>query len=144
MNPPQAKKPNRHAKVYIDGASRGNPGRAAAGVVFYDQQGTLIEEVGRYLGETTNNVAEYQGLLLALQRAQALGIRSLEIFSDSQLLTKQLNGHYQVKSPHLLPLYRQVKQLMQAFEYVTIRYVPRTANQRADRVANRALEEGLK
>ena len=89
-----------------DGASRGNPGPAGAGMVLFDPQGRLQARKGRYLGETTNNVAEYQALLLGLEEAQRLGVKKLRVLADSELMVKQLTGRYRVKSPHLIPLWR--------------------------------------
>ncbi len=113
-------------------------------MVLCTPEGEVIEEIAKSLGETTNNVAEYQSLLLALHRSQELGLEVLEIFTDSQLLARQLNGQYQIKSAQLRPLFHQAKLLMQKFACVTVTHIPRTENQRADQLANRAIEEQQK
>jgi ribonuclease HI len=127
-------------RLHCDGASRGNPGPAGAGMVLHDPQGRLQVRKGRYLGKTTNNVAEYQALLLGLEEAQKLSVKKLRILADSELLVKQLNGLYRVKSPHLLPLWRQALQALRQFEAYAIIHVPREKNRLADEVANQAID----
>jgi ribonuclease HI len=127
--------------LYCDGASRGNPGPAGAGIALYDPQGELKVQAGRYLGHTTNNVAEYQALILGLEQARHLGVARIRIFADSQLLVRQLTGRYQVKSSHLLPLWRQAKQELQNFQAYTITHVPREANRQADLLARQAIDQ---
>lgn len=127
--------------VYSDGASRGNPGPAGAGAVLLDKEGHLLERLGKYLGEQTNNQAEYEGALLGLRRARALGALSVELLSDSQLLIRQLQGRYKVKSPGLGPLYRQALEVLAHFSKVTLRHIPREENQEADTMSNRAIDE---
>ena len=128
-------------RLHCDGACRGNPGPAGAGMVLHDPQGRLQVRKGRYLGETTNNVAEYQALLLGLEEAQRLSVKKLRVLADSELMVKQLNGHYRVKSPHLLPLWRQALQALQQFEAYAIMHVPRENNRLADEVANQAIDQ---
>jgi ribonuclease HI len=125
--------------IHIDGAARGNPGPAAFAYVITPDEGPAIEEHGR-LGQTTNNVAEYSALVRALERAGQLGADRLLIFSDSELLVKQMNGLYRVKNDDLRDLHDQAKRLMDRFERVTIRHVPRSENRRADRLCNEALD----
>jgi ribonuclease HI len=125
--------------VCIDGASRGNPGPAAIGVVVFDGR-TPVREIGEAIGITTNNVAEYRALLRGLREAASLGARAVRVQSDSELLVRQLTGQYRVKSEALLALYRQVRQRMRHFETVSFRHVPRGQNARADALANRALD----
>ena len=128
---------------YIDGASRGNPGRSAIGVVFYGPAGEHSEpllEWGAGLGCATNNVAEYQALLSALGKAVEMGIRSLIVRSDSELLVRQMTGRYRVRQPHLQVLFGQAKQLEAAIGRVSYEHVPRTKNVRADGLANEALD----
>lgn len=127
-------------RLYCDGASRGNPGPAGAGAVLYDPRGELSGQRGLYLGETTNNVAEYRALLLGLQMARQLGVHQLQIFADSELLVKQLTGRYRVKSPHLLPLWHESRKELQKFRAYAISHVPRAENQRADEMANQAID----
>jgi ribonuclease HI len=131
-------------RLYCDGASRGNPGPAAAGVVLLDPQGGQQVRKGRYLGQTTNNVAEYQALLLGLEEAHKLGVQKLQVFADSELMVKQLTGRYRVKSPHLLPLWRQALLALKQFEAYVVAHVPREENRLADEAANRAIDQKLK
>ena len=128
-------------RIHVDGASRGNPGDAGFGVHVADHEGTTVAELYGHLGRATNNVAEYQGLLHALRWALAQGARSLEIFSDSELLVRQMAGRYRVKNPKLQPLYREASALVARFERVRLEHVPRELNKEADALANRALDE---
>jgi ribonuclease HI len=128
-------------RLHCDGASRGNPGPAAAGIVLHDPQGRLRVNTGRYLGETTNNVAEYQALLLGLAEARKQEVQRLRIFADSELMVKQLTGRYRVKSPHLIPLWRQAVNALNEFAAWGINHVPREENQLADAAANRAIDQ---
>ncbi len=127
--------------IYTDGAARGNPGPAAAAAVLFDESGARLEEVARYLGETTNNVAEYRALLLGLGRARELEARSVEIITDSELLARQWNGEYRVKNKGLRPLYEEAKACARSFERVEVRHVRREENAQADAAANRAIDE---
>ncbi len=127
-------------RLFCDGASRGNPGPAGAGALLYDPQGALQAQLSRYLGETTNNVAEYQALILGLQLARARGAARVQVFADSQLVVEQLTGSYRVKSPHLLPLWRQAKKELQNFEAYAISHLGRAGNQEADRLARQAID----
>ncbi len=129
-------------KLYCDGASRGNPGQAGAGVVLLDASGAIRLKQGAYLGRTTNNVAEYQALLLGLQLARNLGVRNIQVLADSELLVRQLNGQYKVKAPHLLPLWQAARRALQQFSTATIAHVPRELNRLADRMANEAIDQG--
>jgi ribonuclease HI len=128
--------------IHIDGASRGNPGDAACAYVIAMPSGPPIEEAIR-LERTTNNVAEYTALLHALRRARLLGVSRLLIHSDSELLVKQMNGEYRVKSADLLPLYEEAKDLCDDFDVVTLRHVRREQNKRADELCNLALDGKL-
>jgi ribonuclease HI len=126
--------------VHTDGASRGNPGPAAIGLVITDPQGRVLLELGEALQRTTNNVAEYTAVIRALERARDLGARRARCLMDSQLVVRQLNGSYKVKHADMLPLYRRVLELVQDFEEVTFSHVPREMNAEADRLANAALD----
>ena len=128
-------------RLYVDGASRGNPGPAGAGVVLFGPQGEKRAENSRYLGETTNNVAEYQALLMGLELAQSLGVRNLHVFADSQLVVQQLKGAYRVKTPHLLPLWRSAHQALQKFDIYAISHLNRSLNHEADRLARQAIDQ---
>lgn len=127
------------ARAWIDGAARGNPGEAGFGV--HLERDGAAEEIFGFLGQTTNNVAEYAAFLAVLTYAVREGILHLEVHSDSQLLVRQINGQYRVKAPHLIPLYLQVLQLKRRLRKLEVRHVPREQNRDADRLANRAIDE---
>lgn len=127
--------------IHIDGAARGNPGPAAFAFVIAQDGCPTLREKGR-LGETTNNVAEYTALVRALEKATELGGKRLLIHSDSELLVKQMNGEYRVKSDDLRPLFQQARELSRRFDLVSIRHVPREQNSEADRLCNEALDGG--
>jgi ribonuclease HI len=136
---PQAKPAAYRAN--IDGGSRGNPGPASYGVVIRDPKGEIIARLKKYIGRMTNNVAEYYGLIAALDYAQSNQIRALRIESDSELLVKQMRGQYKVKSPDLKPLFERAKKMSQAFALFRIDHVYREQNVEADALANEALDE---
>lgn len=140
--PPAAKAvaANGTITLYSDGASRGNPGEAAAGVVIVDADGTELVAKGVYLGQCTNNMAEYQALLLGLHEARQLKVERLAVRLDSELVVRQLEGRYQVKDAKLKPLYTKAMGLLRGFAKYTISHVPRRENQRADELANQALD----
>jgi ribonuclease HI len=125
----------------IDGGSRGNPGPAAYGVVVRDPRGDIVARLKKYIGNNTNNVAEYFGLIAALDYAQNHGIRALRIESDSELMVKQMHGQYKVKSEELRPLFERAKKMAQTFESFRIRHVYREQNKEADALVNQALDE---
>jgi ribonuclease HI len=129
--------------VACDGASRGNPGPAGAGAQVTGPDGSVLAEVAEGLGETTNNVAEYTAVIRGLERAHDIGATDVLLRSDSQLLINQLTGSYRVKSPHLQPLHRRVRQLAARFESIEYEHVPRERNTEADRLANRGVDEYL-
>jgi ribonuclease HI len=133
----------RRGRIHIDGAARGNPGPAGAGVLILGPDGEVVERVHRWIGEATNNVAEYQALLLGLERAQALGFTDLEVCSDSELLVRQLNGIYKVKHPTLRELYALAVERIGGFRRVLIRHVPRELNADADALANRGIDQAV-
>ncbi len=128
--------------VYIDGGSRGNPGPAGFGVRIEDRDGRLIEELRGSLGVATNNVAEYRGLLAALEFLVGRKLRDARIRSDSELLVRQMRGEYRVKNAGLLPLHRRAAELLSRLHRVTFEHIPRAANGEADRLANLAMDEG--
>ncbi len=127
--------------AYIDGASRGNPGPAAYAVVLQGPGGDTELEIGKYFGRATNNVAEYYALITALDASQQRGIQRLLVRSDSELLVRQMQGRYKVKSPDLKPLYERAQKLSRGFAYFAIEHIPREENSEADALANRALDE---
>jgi len=125
----------------VDGGSRGNPGPAAYGVVVRDPRGEIVARLKKYIGNNTNNVAEYFGLIAALDYAQNHGIRALRVESDSELMVKQLRGQYKVKSEELKPLFERAKKMSQTFESFRITHVYREQNKEADALVNQALDE---
>lgn len=125
----------------IDGASRGNPGPASYAVILRDPSGKVILEFAKKLGRDTNNVAEYYALLAALDFASSHGIASLRIRSDSELLVRQMQGRYKVKSADLKPLHERASKLVRQFSYCVFEHIPREMNREADALANRALDE---
>ncbi|MFQ5330449.1 MAG: ribonuclease HI family protein [Thermodesulfobacteriota bacterium] len=127
--------------LYTDGASRGNPGQAGAGVVIINGAGDVVKRLGKYLGVTTNNVAEYEALILGLESASEMGGRKIAIFADSELMVKQVKGEYRVKNSGLLPLYRKVSALLKHFEKYKITHVVRSKNSAADELANIAIDK---
>ena len=128
------------AVLYVDGAARGNPGPAGAGIRLETEGGDRLAEEARFLGETTNNVAEYQALLHGLEIARNAGVRRLRIRTDSQLLARQLTGRYRVKNGSLVTLWSRAQELLGAFEDWRIEEVPREQNKDADRLANLAID----
>ena len=126
--------------LYSDGASRGNPGEAAAGFVILDTHGAELIAKGVYLGQCTNNMAEYQALILGLHAAHQFKAERLAIRLDSELVVRQLEGRYQVKDAKLKPLYAKAMSLLRGFTNHTVSHVPRRENQRADELANQALD----
>jgi ribonuclease HI len=127
--------------INIDGGSRGNPGPASYGVVVRNERGDVVAKLKKYIGRATNNVAEYYGLIAALDYAQSSGARALRIESDSELLVRQMRGHYKVKSPDLRPLFERARKMAQTFESFHIDHVYRAQNAEADALANEALDE---
>jgi ribonuclease HI len=132
-----------HLIVSCDGASRGNPGPAGIGAQITDEEGVVLGEIAKGLGETTNNVAEYTAVIRGLERAQELGAAEVLLRSDSQLLINQLTGRYQVKSPHLQPLHRRVRELAEGFDSIDYEHVRRERNTEADRLANQGVDDWL-
>lgn len=133
----------RHRGVWtinVDGASRGNPGEAGAGAVIKDPEGQVVKKLKKYLGRTTNNVAEYNAVLIALESARDLGLNSIRIFADSELMVKQLNGVYRVKSEDLRPLYDRAMSLIKGFKDCKVAHVYREDNPVADSLANEAID----
>src|SRR5215210_1614541 len=126
--------------VHVDGGARGNPGPAAAAAVLSTPAGELIDEAAERLGTATNNVAEYHGLLLGLERARALGATEVEVVNDSELVAKQVNGEYKVKHPDMKPLHAQARQALADFGRWRMRSVPRAQNAAADALVNAALD----
>ena len=137
--------PGKHSKarVYVDGAARGNPGPASAGVVFCDEANKPFKSLSVSLGHATNNVAEYMALVIALQEAVLLGVKELSVFTDSELMARQWNGEYKIKDHHLKRLHALASHLKPGFKKLAVTHIPREQNKLADKEANRALDEGL-
>jgi len=127
--------------LYSDGASRGNPGPAGYGSYLTDERTGEVVELSGYLGVTTNNVAEYEGLLAGLRYVLAHGGGRVAVRADSQLMIRQLEGRYQVKHPRLVPLYQEARRLLNLTAGWTVEHVPRADNRDADRLANRGIDE---
>jgi ribonuclease HI len=126
--------------VHVDGGARGNPGPAAAGAVVSTPDGQVLDEATRTLGVATNNVAEYRGLLLGLERASALGADEVEVVNDSELVAKQVDGTYKVKHPDMKLLHAAALKALAGFDRWSIRSVPRARNAAADALVNQALD----
>jgi dinuclear metal center YbgI/SA1388 family protein len=131
----------RRLRLRVDGGSRGNPGPGAVGAVLEDENGQIVDSLGRTIGVCTNNVAEYKALLAGLELAAKAGAEYLEILADSELLVKQVRGEYKVKNEGLKPLHREAVERLRQFPRAAIRHVPRAQNAEADRLVNKALDE---
>ena len=134
-------KSSKRLTIYVDGASRGNPGPAAVGVVIKDEKGITKLKVSSSIGRATNNQAEYSALIRALQEARKLEADQVYINTDSQLMAEQINGNYKVRNAHIRPLFEKAMQLLTAFQYYSINHIPRYLNSEADALANEALDK---
>jgi ribonuclease HI len=128
-------------KIYADGASWGNPGPAAIGVVVQDEAGGVLAKISRYIGETTNNQAEYQAVIAGLREAEKLKADGATLYVDSELVAKQLNGSYKVRNLFLFPLYKEAKELCQKFASLSIVLVGHDGNHEAHALAKAALQK---
>jgi ribonuclease HI len=126
--------------INVDGAARGNPGPAAIGAIIKNENGHIVARISQRIGITTNNQAEYQAIITALEQAVRMGVRTVSVKSDSELVVNQISGRYKIKNTALRPLYHQVVQLTGSLENFTITYVPRGQNAQADALANQALD----
>ncbi len=129
--------------IHTDGGARGNPGPAGIGVVFFGQDGKIIQEFKAYIGEATNNVAEYKALVLALEQAHKLGFKNLQVNMDSELIVRQMQGVYKIKEPALQVLAKQVLSLTNHFNKISYHHVVREKNKEADRLVNQAIDAYL-
>jgi len=134
--------PENYLTAHTDGGARGNPGPAGYGVVIHDAQGHKVAALSQYLGKQTNNVAEYQALIAALEYAVEHGSRPLKVVSDSELLVRQIKGIYKVKEPTLRDLHARARQLINKLEWFDIEHVLRGHNREADDLANEAMDKG--
>jgi len=130
--------------VNVDGGARGNPGPAAVGAVVTDERGEVLAERGEYIGEATNNVAEYRAVQLGLRLARELGADEVEVVNDSELVARQIGGQYKVKNAGLKPLFIETMAALRQFDRWSVRNVPREENARADELVNEALDEALR
>jgi len=128
------------AIIYTDGGSRGNPGPSALGIVIEDERGKILKEYSHYLDKATNNQAEYEAIIFALQKAKQLKIKELEIRTDSELIGRQLLGKYKIKDSDLQPLFIKVWNLRLDYEKVNIKIIPREQNKKADKLVNQELD----
>jgi ribonuclease HI len=126
--------------VHVDGGSRGNPGPAAAAAVVTSPEGEVLDEAAVTIGRATNNVAEYRGLLLGLERARALGATEVDVVNDSELIAHQVNGRYKVKHADMKPLHAEALAALRGFERWSLRPVRREQNADADALVNQALD----
>ena len=129
-----------NVEIFCDGACRGNPGPASAGAVLFGKGGEVLAEISERLGVTTNNVAEYAALVLALKKARELGASSVAVKADSQLVIRQLTGQYKVKHPEMKKFHAEAMGLLRGFPGWSAKHVPREENAHADRLANAALD----
>ena len=134
--------PDHYLIAHCDGGARGNPGPAGFGVVLQDQAGKKVAALSEYLGHQTNNFAEYQGLIAALEYAVEHGPKALKLISDSELLVRQIKGIYKVKNPTLQDLHGRAKELIAQLDWFSIGHALREHNQEADRLANQAMDKG--
>ena len=129
-------------EIYIDGASKGNPGHSGVGIVIY-RDGQVLKTISSYIGKATNNIAEYTALIYALEEALLLKAKSLKINTDSQLLARQINRVYKVKHDGLIGLYERAVHLLSGFEKVLVNHIPREKNSSADKLATEAIKKAL-
>jgi ribonuclease HI len=138
---------SKKVRIYTDGGARGNPGPAGIGAVIIDldqgSEGETLATVSKYIGETTNNQAEYQAVIAGLTEAASQKAQEVEIISDSELLVKQCNGEYKVKDPDLAQLFMKVWNLQQNFKKVTFTHTLRSGNKEADRLVNEAIDKAM-
>lgn len=135
-------------RLYTDGGSRGNPGPAASGAVLLalrgEEEGEVLARVSRYLGRDTNNQAEYTAIIIGLERARTLGATEVDVVMDSELAVRQLNGIYKVKNPEIAKRFVEVHNLVQDFDKVTFRHVPREKNKQADALVNECIDAHIR
>ena len=131
-------------KIFFDGSSHGNPGPSGIGIIVFDEFGRVLDKFSKFIGFRTNNEAEYHALIEALRRAMQLGAERVELYSDSELLVKQVKGVYSVRDEKLKRLHLKCLQLLKNFKEYKIAYVPRELNMEADRLANEAITRQLK
>ena len=129
--------------IYTDGGARGNPGPAALGVVIYDESGKIVKRFGKFLGEKTNNEAEYEAVIAALSEAQGLGTASVELNLDSELVARQLSNIYRARDKRMQEFVLKIRNLETKFEKVSYHHVPRGKNRLADKLVNEAIDQNV-
>ena len=129
--------------IYTDGGARGNPGPSGIGAVILDDKKNLIAEISEYIGEATNNQAEYRAVVAAIKKAKELGAMEIQFYLDSQLVVEQLNGNYKVKNKGLQPLFVSIYNDSLSFKKVSYSHIPREQNKEADKLANMAMDRGV-
>ena len=132
---------NKEIIIFSDGGARGNPGPAGIGAVLYNNKKQIIAKISKYIGEATNNQAEYQALIAALKKAKELAGQEIDVFLDSELVVKQLNHEYKVKNKELAPLFLEAHNLSLGFSKITFTHVYRENNKEADRLVNEVLDK---
>jgi len=130
---------NKKIEIYVDGGSRGNPGPSGVGVVILDASGKRLKEISKYIGEATNNIAEYNALLYGLEEALILRADDIVVNLDSELVVRQMTGDYRVKDPGLKPLFERAMNMLKSFKDFEIRHIEREKNKDADKLVNRAI-----
>ena len=130
--------------IYTDGGARNNPGPAGIGAVIYDDKKNIISEISEYIGETTNNQAEYRAVIAAIKKAKTIGADELEFFLDSELVVNQLNRNYKIKKKELAPLFVQIYNISLDFKKVSYTHIPREMNKEADKLVNIAIDKATK
>lgn len=128
------------AIIHTDGGSRGNPGPGALGIIISDESGNVLKKYSQYIGKVTNNQAEYEAVIFALQKAKQLGVKEVELRTDSELIGKQLMGKYKIKDPDLQPLFIKAWNLRLDYDKVDIKIIPREQNKEADKLVNQELD----
>lgn len=130
---------NKRLEIYIDGGARGNPGPAGVGVVVLDESGKRIKDVSKYIGEATNNIAEYNALLYGLEEALILRADEIKINLDSELVAKQITGEYRVKDSNIKPLFERALNMLKSFKNFEVNHIDRSKNKEADKLVNKAI-----
>ena len=127
-------------QIFVDGASKGNPGLASIGAVILDTEGETLKTLSEFIGTATNNIAEYFALIYALQEALSMGVKRVAVKTDSQLMARQFTGEYETREPHVKLMHKIVKRLASYFDVCTVTHIPREENHEADRLANQAID----
>jgi ribonuclease HI len=130
---------NKRVEIFVDGGARGNPGPAGVGVLILDASGKKIKDVSKYIGEATNNIAEYSALLYGLEEALILRADEIKINLDSELVARQLSGEYRVKDANIRPLFERAVNMLKSFKNFEINHIDRSKNKEADKLVNKAI-----